>query len=254
MAEKRPQRKKKKSEDSRDLALLEEALGFLLPEEERSRAIRELENRLGGLGNILRTPETELAGIPGMDARTARYIRLTLELARACMRDAAGYMRDVMSFERFVELLRPEFFGRKTEAVAAVLLDGSARRLYSGLISEGSIASVPLNIRGLAGLCINYNASAVVLAHNHPTGSIMPSREDVITTEQIMMSLSGIDVELSDHIILTDDSEFSFRQSGMLRELTLLVRDARREQTSEARDMAARYMEEDRFQGGSHGF
>lgn len=230
-------------EDLQRQALLRQALALLLPEGDAGLASRELWNRLGSFSNILLAPPEALEGIPGMTEKSARFLHLALELARAWMKDTAGEIQGVLDFRCFVELLRPEFFGRKTECVAVILLDSADRQLYTGRIFEGSISSVQMNIRRLMSLCINYNASGLVLAHNHPTGSVYPSIEDILLTGRSMLALMDIDIELSDHIIFTDDQEFSFARSGLLDNLRGLALSERRDQVAETRKLGLDYLQ-----------
>ena len=58
------------------------------------------------------------------------------------------------------------------------------------------------------------NATSVVLAHNHPSGMALPSGEDQLTTRRLALSLSTVDIELVDHLVIADDDFVSLRQSG----------------------------------------
>ena len=63
---------------------------------------------------------------------------------------------------------------------------------------------------------LTYNATYVIIAHNHPSGIALPSREDIDTTIRIREALAGVDVELVDHIIVADDDFVSVADSGFL--------------------------------------
>lgn len=231
-------------EDSQGMALLEELLAMLLPEADARRAFGQLKSRLGRLRNILPAPEAELARLPGMTAQSARFLRLSLELARAYMEDAAEGARDIPDFACFVELLRPAFLGSRTERVAALLLDSGGRYLYGGPVFEGSIGGVTLNFRRLAGLCDSYDASGIVIAHNHPTGDVLPSTEDIAATGQALRALMGIGVDLRDHIIFTERDEFSFAESGLLADMLAMALEEQRQRVKDTNEIAAAFWQE----------
>ncbi len=229
-------------EEQRTLELLREALGFVLSREEADQAVYSVENRLGGVANALRTPLPQLESLPGMDSRSARFLALILELTACCMRESTSGLKRILDFPSAVRLLRPEFVGRRVECVGVILLDGRSTLLYSGVIAEGSTGTVPLSLQRVVRLCVEHNASMVVLAHNHPTGSALPSPEDVLATDQAIYALAGIGVSLQDHLIFSQDGEFSFADSGLLAPLSKAVYESRQACIHSARQLVRGYM------------
>ena len=100
-----------------------------------------------------------------------------------------------------------------------LILDSKGYLKYMGIVNEGSVHGVPIYIRQIARLCLLYDADAVYLAHNHPSGNCTPSRQDIQTTKEIELALSSIDVILSDHFIFTDEDYLSMRATGVLQKL-----------------------------------
>ena len=119
-----------------------------------------------------------------------------------------------------VELFLPMYLGRRTEAVGVLLLDSGKRAIYKGIVCEGAVSAVPLYVRRLVRLCIDYDADSFLLAHNHISGSVQPSKQDILTTKQLELALGCIQVRLRDHIILTERDQFSFFESGLLRTMS----------------------------------
>lgn len=228
-------------EDAQRLELLRSSLCCLLSPEEASRTLNQMKRHLGSFANMVRTSEEALAALPEVSQETARYLRMTLELAKAMMYTAPSRMQAGLLYEDYVELLRSALFGRKTEAVAVVLTDSAGRRLYSGVAADGQISAVRMNVRGLTTLCVNYSASYAVLGHNHPTGVALPSTEDIVVTAQVAQALLSVDVNLRDHIILTDNDTFSFAGGGILQRLNELAIRTRERTLREAREIAAEY-------------
>ena len=94
------------------------------------------------------------------------------------------------------------------------LLDGM--ELFSGMkqIEHGCVNSANIPIRRLVQEALQANATAVVLAHNHPSGVAMPSQEDVELTERLYYTLRALDISLEDHLIIANDTYRSLRESG----------------------------------------
>ncbi len=222
--------------------LLQAALGYLLPAPKAEEAAAALLERFGGFEGVFLAPEEELARTAGEQA--ARYLRLTTDLARAYLEDKSKDLKRVYDTTSAVDLFRPKFLGRTTEAVCLMLLDGRGRLIYNDVLSEGSITAVPIYIRRLLQLCILYDAQNVLLAHNHPSGSAAPSRNDITATRQVEMALESIDATLNDHIIFAGEDYLSFAKSGWLINVKRDVRLRRREELRTTREEERELLQE----------
>lgn len=222
--------------------LLQAALGYLLPAPKAEEAAAALLERFGGFEGVFLAPEEELSRTVGEQA--ARYLRLTTDLARAYLEDKSKDLKRVYDTTSAVDLFRPKFLGRTTEAVCLMLLDGRGRLIYNDVLSEGSITAVPIYIRRLLQLCILYDAQNVLLAHNHPSGSAAPSRNDITATRQVEMALESIDATLNDHIIFAGEDYLSFAKSGWLINVKRDVRLRRREELRTTREEERELLQE----------
>lgn len=221
--------------------LLEEALAYVMPEKEAQKACRGLLRAMGSLDGVFAAPEEALRQVPGVGEEGAGFLRLVTRLSQACLEERSWNLRRVYDTASAVELFRSRFLGRKTEAVCLMLLDSLGRVVYNDLICEGSASQVPLYLRRVLHLCIEYNVENVFLAHNHPSGAAVPSFNDMIVTGRLLTALSVIGADLCDHIILADDNYYSFLDSGMLREQELLIRGAEAKTLETLREMEKRF-------------
>ena len=222
--------------------LLQAALGYLLPAPKAEEVAAALLERFGGFEGVFLAPEEDLARTVGEQA--ARYLRLTTDLARAYLEDKSKDLKRVYDTTSAVDLFRPKFLGRTTEAVCLMLLDGRGRLIYNDVLSEGSITAVPIYIRRLLQLCILYDAQNVLLAHNHPSGSAAPSRNDITATRQVEMALESIDATLNDHIIFAGEDYLSFAKSGWLINVKRDIRLRRREELRTTREEERELLQE----------
>ena len=118
--------------------------------------------------------------------------------------------------ERLKDLQKLVLLDLINQIIAANLLCLDAKNEVIGcdLVSEGSVVSANISIRKVLEIAINCNAATVVLAHNHPGGFALPSREDKVTTRQIAKALANAEVVLADHVIVANDDFVSMVQSN----------------------------------------
>ena len=83
-------------------------------------------------------------------------------------------------------------------------------------ISQGGISGTVVDTKIIAKYCVDTLCSAVILAHNHPSGNLNPSTQDIKITRKIKEGLELLDVKVLDHVILTSDSYYSFADENIL--------------------------------------
>ena len=132
-----------------------------------------------------------------------------MPLCRELLRQQNETGDRIIDAQTAYQMLSPFFLGRKEEAVGLLLLDSRGRKLYCGLVREGSVRTAPIYVRDLVRLVVAYNADSAILAHNHPSGSPVPSAGDMQATREIYRALDSIDCHMSDHLILAGDEFLS---------------------------------------------
>ena len=122
------------------------------------------------------------------------------------------------SFDAYGMLLptfREDTIGYK-EYFKVVLLNQAQEVLGYTQISEEGITETSADVRIILQAALLTNATAIILAHNHPSGKLRPSRQDIALTEQVKKAAEIMRITVIDHIILTDDSYYSFADEGQL--------------------------------------
>jgi DNA repair protein RadC len=100
------------------------------------------------------------------------------------------------------------------ESFFILLVDRSNTTVGYAKISQGGIAGTVVDVKIVAKYCLDSLCSGVVLAHNHPSGNLRPSVQDEQITKKVIGALELIDVNVLDHLILTADSYYSFKDEG----------------------------------------
>ena len=166
------------------------------------------------IGGVCDAPIDELQKEFGLSESAAVFLKMLPEMSRLY---TESKLSDdyVIDYETLGDVFKTKFIGRTNEAVALMLGDAKGKMIYFDIVSKGSLNSASMPIRKIVDLSLRHNAKTAFIAHNHPSGSALPSREDIDTTQTIFETLDSIDVELVDHFIVTDDDYVSLRQSGI---------------------------------------
>lgn len=97
-----------------------------------------------------------------------------------------------------------------------ITLDGGQRVIAMRTITVGTLDSVPVHPREIYADAIGDRAASVIIAHNHPSGIVQPSQRDVSITQQLAAGGQLLGITMRDHLILTKNDHFSFRQHHLL--------------------------------------
>ena len=113
-----------------------------------------------------------------------------------------------------VKVIQAEMNNLKKEHLKCVFLNSRKRMIKEETIFIGTLDSSVIHPREIFKAAIEESAAAIIIIHNHPSGDIMPSDEDIIITEQIVETGKIIGIEVLDHIIIADGKYFSFKEMG----------------------------------------
>ena len=102
------------------------------------------------------------------------------------------------------------------ESFKVLLMNHNYKVLGWTTISNGGITETAADVRMILQAALLSNATCIMLCHNHPSGSLIPSRDDNILTEKIRQACEIMRIHLVDHLILTADSYYSYRENGRL--------------------------------------
>lgn len=178
---------------------------------------QDLLERFGGLSGLLRTDASQLERVKGLGGQAKRsQLLAVLELARRALAEQLRQREAMASPEAVKHYLQLHLAHRPYEVFAVMFLDVRQRlisleELFRGTLSESSVYPREVVMRAL-----HQQAAAVVLAHNHPSGDVRPSRCDQALTQQLRAALALVDVRVLDHVIVGAGQAFSMAQEGWL--------------------------------------
>jgi len=166
--------------------------------------------------NIFHYELHELRKIHGIGKVKAIQIKSIAELSR---RIAQGRARKQLTFkdpESIAKYYMEQLRHRKEETVVLLMLNSACDLIGEQVISTGTVNLSAVSPREIFMMALKYEAVSVITLHNHPSGSPVPSEQDIEITDCIMKSGNMIGIRLLDHIIIGDNTYYSFRESGFI--------------------------------------
>ena len=112
--------------------------------------------------------------------------------------------------------LRLQLATQEREEFIALFLDNQHRLIAHETLFTGTINRTEVHPREVIKRALYHNAAAVVLAHNHPSGEVTPSKADRLITERLVQALALVDIRVPDHLIVGGSQVFSFAEHGLL--------------------------------------
>lgn len=165
----------------------------------------------GTLTGLFGMRTSQLCGIPGIKNDKAATLMAATELGRRFLSEASTVVKKPVVGARMVyDEMLPRLKAVGHEELWIILLSTSMYHIGRERLSVGSISSAPVDVRRLVRLVLDRNAAGIILVHNHPGSNPRPSREDIKSTENLRKALKTFDIDLVDHVIVTDDAFFSF--------------------------------------------
>jgi DNA repair protein RadC len=118
------------------------------------------------------------------------------------------------SSERVYQLMKPLLADLPNEEVWVIGLNSRFAEIAKGRISIGGLSDAPADIRIIARMLIEWQATACILVHNHPSGSMRPSMDDRTLTKHVDEALKVLRIKLADHVIVSSEGYYSFNDEG----------------------------------------
>ena len=187
--------------------VMELLLYFVLPQVDTNEIAHRLINKGGSFSGAFQLPYEELKGICGIKDQAATFLKLIPELSRYYATKEAEYISSPgMSYEDIAKLCISLFIGVNNETLVAFYFDSCMHLLERKIVSVGGFHSVSTNINSVFDDMRRINAVNCVLAHNHPTASLVPSADDYDSTIRIQRMFAQLDINLVEHFVISGDT------------------------------------------------
>ena len=158
----------------------------------------------------------DLIKFKGIGEAKAISVAAALEIGRRKAAQEIPEKEKVTSVNDLYKIFSQYLSDLQTEEFWAIFLDQKNHVIYKTQISKGGISGTLVDVRVIFRIAIEHFATSVVVAHNHPTGNLTPSQPDISITRRIKEAGDLLDIKLLDHLIIGENSFFSFSEQGLL--------------------------------------
>jgi DNA repair protein RadC len=177
---------------------------------------RSAQSHFGGIRNLLTASLQEFSTHSGLGPAKFAQLQAALELARRHLLETLD--RNII-FDSAINVrsyLQLELRDREQEIFHALFLDGRHRLICAESLFYGTINSATVHVREVVKRCLQLNAAALIIAHNHPSGVPEPSQSDIRLTQRLNEALQLVDIKLLDHFVVGDGEAISLAERGLI--------------------------------------
>lgn len=198
-----------------------ELLALLLRTGTRGRGVFQMADevlaRFRGLAGLLHATGEELRAVHGLGGTAKRSeLMAVLELARRAVAEQLKAREVFGSPDAVKNYLQLHLARKPHEVFAALFLDAQNRMIAMEELFRGTLTQTSVYPREVVLKALHHHAAAVVLAHNHPSGTVQPSRADEALTQTLKAALSLVDVRVLDHVIVAPGQALSMAEKGLV--------------------------------------
>ncbi len=193
--------------------VLELLLFYCIPRCDTNVIAHELIDKYKTLSGVLDAPIEEILQFKGFTRKNVGLLKMIMPIAAIYRDEKQTKLTGFSDYCEIGQYLSEKFSGLTSEKFGVLFLDAAGRCLGFEFLGDGELNSVGIPTRKLISRVIESHATAVILAHNHPSGIALPSYEDAQSTKSAAETLAKIDAKLLDHIIVVEGDYVSMRQS-----------------------------------------
>ena len=197
-----------------DYEILECLLGYAIPRRDVKPIAKELIRHFKSLGNVFAATPADLMEVTGIKEMTATLLHAVhYAHLHALEKEISGHS----VIEKWDKILDYYFvnIGRETRETFHVLfLNAKACVISDEELQKGTVNQTAIYPREIIKRALALGAVYIVLIHNHPSGDLKPSPDDILMTEQLEQTCKGVNIKLHDHIIVSKKGVYSFKQQG----------------------------------------
>jgi DNA repair protein RadC len=199
-----------------DYELLELLLARSLPRGDIKPIAKALLARFGGLSGVLGATSEELVTVKGVGPSVALDLKLLHEATARMGKSEVRKRTVISSWSALLAYTRVAMAHEAREQFRVLFLDKKNQLIADEVMNEGTVDHAPVYPREVMRRALELSASAVILAHNHPSGDPTPSSADVEMTRQVIEAGRPLRVTVHDHLVIGRDGVASFKALGLM--------------------------------------
>lgn len=199
-----------------DYELVEMLLYYVFHRKDTKRLAKAFLREFVNIRNLIFSEKADLERVKGAGDGCITLISVIREIFVRASFDKIKETTVISSSADVINYYKNVFGGKKHEQLRIMFLDNKNELIADEILQEGTINQIAIYFRMIVKKALEFGASALIMAHNHPSGDPTPSRQDIIATRALMDIVMKLDLVLLDHIIIGKDSTFSMKERGVM--------------------------------------
>jgi DNA repair protein RadC len=177
---------------------------------------RHLLNHFNGLRGLLQATRKDLQHIKGLGPSKIAQLLAVTELVKRQLKEELIHHVKVHGPQDVAEYLCLSMGNLQEEVFKVIYLNNANVILAAEILFKGTVNQSAVYPREVLKRAFELNAAALIFVHNHPSGELNPSKQDIALTRKLVDACRAVDLRPLDHIIVTSDGHFSFKENNML--------------------------------------
>ena len=199
-----------------DYELLEVLLFSAIPRKDVKPLAKRLLEHFGDLSNLINADREKLLLIEGVNETICSSFYLIKEMIRRILKNKVIKQNVISSWEALLDYLKSAMGGLKIEQFRILFLNKKNILIAEEVIGVGTIDQAPVYPREIVKRALFHEAGAIILVHNHPSGSSKPSKADILLTSKIIETCNSVNISVHDHVIIAGNEYYSFKSNMLL--------------------------------------
>jgi len=199
-----------------DYELIELMLLQSIPKKDVKPLAKELLNKFGNLNSLINTSKEKLSEVKGVNQNFFISLQIIKELMNRVLINQVMNQNVIGSWGALLEYLKFNMGNLQVEQFRVLFLNKKNSLMANEIMATGTIDQTPVYPREIIKRILVHEAGAIILVHNHPSGSVKPSSSDIELTAQIVNACKAVNVSVHDHVIIGKSEYYSFKTNMLL--------------------------------------
>lgn len=179
-------------------------------------AQRILSNNQNSINQLAKLQLNDLKKYKGVGEAKAVTIAAALEIGRRRTSEEVEVQQKITSSKIAYDIIKSKLSDLPHEEFWVLFLSRSNSVIKTECISRGGVSGTVVDVRLILKPAIEHLASGIILTHNHPSGNLKPSQEDIYLTKKVKEAAKLVDIMVQDHLIIADQNYYSFADEGII--------------------------------------
>ncbi len=200
-----------------DYEIIELLLSYSIPVKDTKETAKKLLKKYGSIKEIFYNLDKEnFCSVNGIGEKSFILFKLINDMFKIISEEELFSKEKILSPEDVINYCKKTMWNLKVEEFKIIFLNSKNEILDIKTIEKGTVNEAYIYFRKIFEKAFQYNASAMVLLHNHPSGKPEPSDEDIKITKKVIELSDNLNITVHDHIIITPNSYFSFKENNLI--------------------------------------